>query len=127
MEREVDRNTYLLQEDENAGVVQIADDVVETIASLAAAEVEGVVAAGNLTDELRSKVGVKGTNKGVKVDIYNKSVKVDLSVKVGYGYNIPATCQKVQTKVKAAIVNMTGLEVSEVNIRIVGLDMQKNK
>lgn len=111
MERETDRNTYLLQEDENKGVVQIADDVVVTIASLAAAEAEGVTAAG----------------KGVKVEVIDKKVKVDLAVKVGYGYSIPATCQKVQSKVTAAIVNMTGLEVTEVNVRIVGLDMQKNK
>ncbi|MBE5869266.1 MAG: Asp23/Gls24 family envelope stress response protein [Lachnospiraceae bacterium] len=128
MQREENRNTYLLQEGEDMGVVQIADDVVETIAGLAATEVEGVSTAnGNLTAELISKVGAKGIAKGVKVDIFNKRVKVDLALRVGYGYNIPATCQKVQSKVKAAIENMTGLEVAEVNIRIAGVNMQKNK
>ncbi len=128
MQREENRNTYLLQEGEDMGVVQIADDVVETIAGLAATEVEGVSTAnGNLTEELISKVGAKGITKGVKVDIFNKRVKVELALRVGYGYNIPATCQKVQSKVKAAIENMTGLEVAEVNIRIAGVNMQKNK
>ena len=43
-----------------------------------------------------------------------------------YGYNIPATCQKVQTKVKSAIENMTGLTCSDVNIRIAGITMKKD-
>lgn len=128
MERETDRNTYVLQEDENIGAVQIADDVVAMIASLATTEVEGVSAmAGNITNELMSKVGVKSLTKGVKVEILENNVTVDLAVTVEYGYNIPATCQKVQTKVKTAIENMTGLTVADVNIRIAGVNMQKNK
>lgn len=123
-----DRNTFVLQDDENIGAVQIADDVVVMIAGLAAREVDGVSAmAGNMTGELMSKVGVKNLSKGVKVDIFDKNVTVDLAVVVEYGYNIPAICQKVQTKVKAAIENMTGLNVTDVNIRIAGVNMQKNK
>lgn len=128
MERETDRNTYVLQEDENVGAVQIADDVVAMIASLATTEVEGVSAMiGNVTNELMSKVGVKNLTKGVKVDILENHVAVDLAVTVEYGYNIPATCQKVQEKVKTAIENMTGLSVTDVNIRIAGVNMQKHK
>ncbi len=127
MERELDRNTYVLQE-ENVGAVQIANDVVEMIAALAATEVEGVSSmAGNITHELMSKVGVKNLSKGVKADIYNKSVTVDVAIVVEYGYNIPAVSQKVQAKVKTAIENMTGLEVTDVNIRIAGVNMQQNK
>lgn len=127
MEREADRNTYVLQE-ENVGAVQIANDVVEMIAALAATEVEGVFSmAGNITHELMSKVGVKNLSKGVKADIYNKTVTVDVAIVVEYGYNIPAVSQKVQSKVKTAIENMTGLEVTDVNIRIAGVNMQQNK
>ncbi len=123
-----DKSTYVLQEDENIGAVQIADDVVAMIASLATREVEGVSAmAGNVTGELMSRVGIKNMKKGVRVDILDKNVRVDLAVTVEYGYNIPATCQKVQAKVKSAIENMTGLNVSDVNIRIAGVNMQKNK
>lgn len=127
MERETDRNTYVLQE-ENVGAVQIANDVVEMIAALAATEIEGVAAmAGNITHELMSKVGVKNLSKGVKADIYNKTVTVEVAIVVEYGYNIPAVSQKVQAKVKNAIENMTGLEVTDVNIRIAGVNMQQNK
>lgn len=125
---EENRNTYVLQDDENIGSVKIADDVVASIASLATREVEGVSAmAGNVTGELMSRVGIRNMQKGVKVDILGGNVTVDLAVTVEFGYNIPATCQKVQSKVKAAIENMTGLTVTDVNIRIAGVNMQKNK
>ena len=96
------------------------------IASLAATEVDGVSAmAGNVTNELMSKVGVKSLTKGVKVEVLDKNVTVDLTVTMEY--NIPATCQAVQQKVKNAIENMTGLTCSDVNIRIAGVNMKKDK
>ena len=123
-----ERNSYVLQEDESIGSVQIADDVVAMIASLATREVDGVSAmVGNMTGELMSKVGIRNMKRGVKGEILQKRVKVDIAVTVEYGYNIPATCQMVQSKVKAAIENMTGLEVTDVNIRIAGVNMQKSK
>ena len=91
MEREIDKKNLVLKEDESIGTVQIADDVVAMIASLATTEVDGVSAmAGNITNELMSKVGVKNLTKGVKVEVQDKNVTVDLAVTMEYGYNIPA-------------------------------------
>ena len=127
MGQEADNNGYELRE-EKAGTVKIADDVVAMIAALAATEVDGIAAmAGNLTNELLSRVGVKGLSKGARVDVSGKKVKVELAITMEYGYNIPATCQKVQAKVKSAIENMTGLEVMDVNIRIAGINVTKEK
>lgn len=109
---------------EGLGTVKIANDVVAMIAGLAATEVEGVSAmVGNITNELMGKVGMKKQTKGVKVDINEGNVLVDLAVTLEYGYNIPATCSKVQDKVKGAIETMTGFKVCNVNIRIVGIKM----
>ena len=125
MEKDVERGTYVLKEDENLGAVHIADDVVAMIASLAATEIEGVSAlVGNITNELMSKVGMKKLTKGVKVEVVGSEVTIDLAITMEYGYNIPATCQKVQDKVKTAVENMTGLAVTNVNIRIAGVNMQ---
>lgn len=128
MERDIDKNTLVLKDDADIGTVQIADDVVAMIASLAATEVEGVSAmAGNITNELMSRVGMKTLTKGVKVDVTGDNVRVDLAVTMEYGYNIPATCGQVQNKVKNAIENMTGLNCSDVNIRIAGINIKKDK
>ena len=125
MDKDLDRKTLVLQEDENIGAVKIADDVVAMIASLAASEVEGVSAVGNnLTNDLMNKVGVKNLAKGVKVDVKESKVIVDVVVSMEYGFNIPATSRKIQDKVKAAIENMTGLNCAEVNIRIAGVKVQ---
>lgn len=122
MGKEVEKTTVVLNAEENTGVVQIADDVVAMIASLAATEVEGVSAmAGNITNELMGRVGMKKLTKGVRVIVTGRKVRVDLAVTMEYGYNIPATCHQVQAKVKAAIENMTGLECTDVNIRIAGI------
>lgn len=120
-----ENSSVVLKDEKDVGVVQIADDVVAMIASLATTEVEGVNAmAGNITNELISKVGVKKLTKGVKVDVLEKNVTVDLVVTMEYGYNIPATCQQVQAKVKSAIENMTGLNCTDVNIRIAGIKVK---
>lgn len=127
MEKTLEQNTYVLQEDDDLGTVKIADDVVASIAGIAATEVEGVVSmAGNIGNELKSKMGVKNLSKGVKVEVIGKSVKADIALIVEYGYSIPAISQKVQEKVKSTIENMTGLTVTDVNIRIAGVNMIKN-
>lgn len=128
MEREIDKSAVILTEESGIGAVQIADDVVAMIASLAATEVEGVSATGGtITNELMNKMAKKNLNKGVKVDILGQNVMVDIVVTMDYGYNIPATCQKVQLKVKSAIENMTGLNCTDVNIRIAAINMKKEK
>lgn len=114
--------------DETIGSVRIADDVVAMIAGIAATEVEGVFyMAGNITNELMSRVGMNKLSKGVKVEMMGKRVHVDLAVVLEYGYNIPATCQKVQNRVRSAIENMTALEVVNINIRIAGVHIPQNR
>ena len=128
LQQEFSKNTFVLQENEEIGSVKIADDVVAMIAALAATEVEGVAAmSGNMTNEFLSRVGVRNAAKGTRVEVIQKKVKVDLAITIEYGFNIPATCQRVQTKVKNAVENMTGLEVTDVNIRIAGINVAKEK
>ena len=108
------------------GEVRIADDVVGNIAAIAATEIEGVAATvGNMTKELVSRMGIRNRSKGVRVVIDGNIVTVDLALIMKYGYNIPITSKQVQERVKSAIENMTGLTVSNVAIRIAGVDMSE--
>ena len=122
------RSTHKLYEKDKIGEVQIADEVVAIIAGLAATEVEGVDSmAGNITNELVGKLGMRNLSKGVKIDVTEEHVCVDLSLYLKYGYNIPDVSAKVQDKVRTAIENMTGLTVLEVNIKIAGVNMDAEK
>ena len=118
------RKVVKIKED-NLGEVHVADEVVAIIAGLAATEVEGVASmAGNITNELVSKLGMKNLSKGVKVEVAEKTVSVEVALNISYGYSIPEVSEKVQEKVKSAIETMTGLSVAIVNVRIATVDMK---
>lgn len=128
MSKEEKRSVHMIHADGQLGEVQIADEVVAIIAGLAATEIEGVASmAGNITNELISKLGMRNLSKGVKVLVTDRNVDVDLALNIEYGYSILKVSEKVQERVKTAIENMTGLEVSMVNIRIASVNMEKDK
>ena len=118
------KNNYVLKENVKSGSVYVADDVIAMIAGLAAIrDVEGVSAVGDSTKKNIASYNVKKAAKGVKVEVVDDTVKVDISLAIAYGYNIPETCSKVQKKVQSTIENMTGLKVKGVNLRIAGLNI----
>ena len=128
MAAETERSSHKVYEKDKIGEVQIADEVVAIIAGLAATEVDGVDSmAGNITNELVGKLGMKNLSKGVKVTVLEGVVTVDLTLNIEFGKNILEVSKKVQDKVKSSIENMTGLEVADVNIRITGVDMENEK
>ena len=104
----------MINEEEKIGKISIADGVVASIAGIAAIEVEGV-----------AKLGKKNLANGVKVEITDGNVVVDVSLEVEYGTSIKKVSEGVQEKVKQAIENMTGLHVRVVNVVVSGIKMNK--
>lgn len=120
------RKTFNIKSDQ-PGEVKIADEVVAIIAGLATTEVEGVSSmAGNITNEIVSRLGMKSLSKGIQVEVSDNEVMVDVAINIAYGYNIPDVSTKVQEKVKTTIESMTGLEVAKINVRIASVDMGEN-
>ena len=124
---EDNRRSLKIKEDK-IGEIRVADDVVSIIAGLAATEVEGVGSmAGNITNEIVAKTGIKNLSKGVHVDVMDGIVTVDLDLNIKYGYAIPEVSGNVQERVRTAIETMTGLEVGTINVRIASVDMGNHK
>lgn len=120
------RNTINIKSDES-GEIKVADEVVAIIAGLAATEVEGVSSmAGNITNEIVSRLGMKNLSKGIQIEIADNEVVVDVALNIAYGYSIPEVSTKVQEKVKSVIETMTGLSVATINVRIASVDMGEN-
>jgi len=107
---------------EKIGSIRIAADVVPLIAALASQDVEGV---SLLLDKKISafNINFKRPTRGIKVDINGKKVSVDMSIGIKYGYQVPEISGKVQNSVKTTIETMTGLEVTDVNVRIASVCM----
>ena len=123
-----ERNIYTIQDDSSMGEVKIADEVVAIIAALAATEVEGVASmAGNITNELISRLGMKNLSKGVKVDVLEGVVTVSLALNMKYNYSIMDVSATVQEQVTSAVENMTGLEVADVNVKVAGVEMESQE
>ena len=123
MENEEVKNEEIsLGEDNNE--IKIADDVVAVIAGVAVSEVPGVAEmaggfAGGITEVLSGK---KNLAKGIKVEVGDKETKIDVNIIVEYGVRIPDVAFEIQNRVKKAVETMTGLNVSEVNVHVQGVN-----
>ena len=115
-------------EGNSQGTVKIASDVVATIAGLAAAEVKGIAGmSGGVAGGIAEMLGRKNLTKGVKVDIIEQDVTVDIFSIVEYGVFIADVAKEVQSKVKQAVETMTGLNCPTVNVHIQGIVFPKEK
>ena len=113
--------------DEALGDVRISDEVVANIAVIAAGEIEGVsyVIGDTKPNEFKNIVGIKNYSKEIRVEVCDKVVSVDMAIAVRYGYSLPTVGKAVQERVRSSIENMTGLEVSDVNVRIACVDLKE--
>lgn len=121
------RKLFTIKSDAS-GEIKTSEEVVAIIAGLAATEVEGVTSiGGGITNDLVSKSGMKNLSKGIEIEVFEGEVKVEVTVHLGYGYNIPEICTKIQERVKNAVESMTGLTVSIVDISVASVQMEENE
>ncbi|MGG0716544.1 Asp23/Gls24 family envelope stress response protein [Robertmurraya massiliosenegalensis] len=110
------------------GKVEIAPEVIEVIAGIAASEVEGVSQMrGNFATGVVERLGKKNHGKGVKVELTEDGIKVDVYCLMKFGISIPTVAGKVQDNIRQALLNMTALEAEEVNVHIVGIQFENPK
>lgn len=122
------KDGYVINDKSETGEIKVSAEVVMAVAAVAALEVKGVSSMqGTATNEIVTMLGVKNLSNGVKIEIEENVAKVTVAVILEYGYSIPKVSAQVQEKVKSAIETMTGLEVSSVNVRIAGVNIDKVK
>jgi len=105
--------------------VNVTEEVIAIVAGLAATEVDGVSSLyGNLTNAIIAKTGMNKLSKAVKVlSDGEDEVRVQMSLNMAYGFEIPTVSAEVQKRVKSTVENMTGLTVREVDIRVASVDV----
>ncbi|GAA0602722.1 fatty acid biosynthesis protein YqhY [Virgibacillus siamensis] len=110
--------------DTSLGKVEIAPEVIEVITGIAASEVDGLSSMrGNFATGVVERFGKKSHSKGVKVELTEEGILIDLFVVLNFGVSIPQVAQKVQDNIRQTLKNMTALEIDEINIHVVGIQM----
>ena len=111
------------------GTTTIQDAVVSAIIGMAAEEVDGVASShggtrlpgdssptvGEFVDNI---TGGASRTRGLSVDVGEQQAAADITVNVEYGRSIPKVTQAVRDRVIKRVENLTGLEVTEVNIQV---------
>ena len=109
---------------EENGKVNISDEVIAVVASLAASGVDGVFdMSSGVAGSFAELLGMKNLAKGVKIIKNDDKITLYLSIIVEYGCKIPDVSWNIQSKVKSEVEAMTGLEVEAVNIGIDGINV----
>ncbi|GGF08325.1 hypothetical protein GCM10010954_03480 [Halobacillus andaensis] len=123
-----ERQLLNVTEGSTLGNVEIAPEVIEVIAGIAVSEVAGVAAMrGNFATGVVERLGKKSHGKGVKVELDEEGILIDAYVVMDYGISIPETAQKIQDNTRQALKNMTALEIKEINVHVVGVQMESKE
>lgn len=119
-----DQSLLNVSDDTSLGRVEIAPEVIEVIAGIAATEVDGLFAMrGNFATGVVERFGKTSHSKGVKVELTETGVLIDLFVVLNFGVSIPKIALELQTNIRQTLKNMTALEIDEINIHVVGIQM----
>jgi uncharacterized alkaline shock family protein YloU len=117
-----------MTEELQPGIIRISDDVVATIAGLAALETPGIAAmSGGISEGLAKRLSGKNAQRGVSVEVGQLEAAIDLRVIVHYGIPIHEVCRQLQDSVRESVQNMTGLTVVEVNVKVEGVAFREDE
>jgi len=113
---------YIAKKDEK-GTISISEEVMASIAGVAALEAEGIASLGTIS--VTDILGIKAPGKGVRVSISEDSVEINIVVVIKKDFVIPEVAANVQSNVITAIEDMAGVKVSAVNVKIIGVAFEK--
>ncbi|NMB61687.1 MAG: Asp23/Gls24 family envelope stress response protein [Chloroflexi bacterium] len=112
--------------EKSLGNTTIDPDVILTMIRLAALEVQGVcrMASGPAgLDDLVKKY----YSEGVKIDVEDHTVYIDLYLVLYRDVDLRATAHKVQEEVSRSIEELVGMNVGSVNIHIEDIELRKKE
>ncbi|WP_288529333.1 Asp23/Gls24 family envelope stress response protein [uncultured Secundilactobacillus sp.] len=121
-----DTNIVLDADEPALGKIEVAPQVLEIIAGIAASSVDGVARMrGSFANSVNELFGRKERGKGVKLTFDSNTLKADVYVYLNYGVAVPQVALAIQEEVKQQLLVMTDLETAEVNVHIEGVIPEK--
>ncbi len=121
--KQVDKSDNAVEKVSNHGVTTIADVVVSKIAGIATREVDGVYDLGGQAARVVGKLretlpGSPSLTQGVSVEVGERQAAIDIGIVADYGIAIHDLADGIRSNVISSVENMTGLEVTEVNVTV---------
>ena len=111
---------------EAKGSINISEEVISSLVRASIAEVEGVAGLSNTAGaEIAELIGLKSVTKGVKVRFVEGVIIVDTIITVCYGCNIVSVAREVQSAVAETVHSVTGIEKTEINVHVSGVEFDK--
>lgn len=122
MEKNELRKGYTIYEDNDGNTVQIAEDVIASIAAMSMKDIKGVYAVSTgVKTGLMEKLGWEDLAKGVTVEVLEDGVIVDVVISVNFDKKIMEVSKEIQEKIQSTIKDMTDMDVIAVNVRVAGV------
>lgn len=105
-----------------AGSLKISEDVLATIARVAALEIGGVAALAEPDTSVGKFFFSKGFGKSpIRIEQTDDFARIDIAIQLEFGAKITDVCTAVQNNIKDNIQTMTGMAVSKVNVTVSGI------
>jgi uncharacterized alkaline shock family protein YloU len=109
-----DKRVELIDED---GRISIAEDVISSIARIAAEKVDGIAhSSSGGGGGLMSIFGGEDVAPNIKTELSDEEVRVELRISVEYGYPVHEVAQGVQQNVQRDIEQLAGVKVAHVDV-----------
>ena len=109
----------------NKTELSVITEVIEKMAEIAAKEVEGVSGLSKKSIDLKGIVKTKNAFKGVKVENINGAIEISVYICVKQNAKAREVAEKVQNNIKDKIQTMTGNAVTQVNVNIADIEIEK--
>lgn len=116
----------MINQKNTASSLKISEDVIASVAKVAASEVHGVASMAEAPVNIKTVISPKGASRSIRINMKKDVAEIAVYVCVEQSARIPDVCEEIQKRVKQAVQNMTGLVVSKVNVHVVDVAVSKD-
>jgi len=110
-----ERRVEIVDED---GRITITEDVIASIARIAAERVDGIAKSSNAPGGLQRIFGGEDIAPNIKAELADGAVHLEVRIAVEYGYPVHEVAGAVQQNVENDVERLSGVAVTSVNVNV---------
>ncbi len=108
--------------------IRISSDVIAVITSIISSNIPGIAGmSGGVVGGIAERLGRRDMTKGIKVEVNEDKVTIDLNVIVDYGISIVESTDKLKKEIRGQVEKTTGLKVEAININVQGINLPEEE